>query len=239
MFRFYQNTAKTSISQSWSELQAVAKPINTANSIQVLLVKINGQVYSLLMSQLFNILKVTSDEPHFTKQTKLNGKPCTVVEYRSQFVPVISLAKVLLMPEVTPLEQSEILLSGKLTTSNTLAQVYGLCVDTVLTVHISKLEDLRSLPSWLYQKNLGKILIGALLVEPQIINPESEELGVIQHDITPVKNLLFDEDSAKLDRKAELYYRYTVNSQQKIEQDNRRPIMLLNLDAIRSQLYGE
>jgi chemotaxis signal transduction protein len=225
--------------QNWAELQATAKRNNTANNVQVLLVKVNEQIFGLLMSQLYNILRIDSAEPRILRQTTLNGKPCTVVEHRSQFVPVLSLSKVLLLNKPLPVDQSEILLSGKLTGNNYLAQVFGLSVDSVLTVHAFKKEDLRYLPKWLCQERLGNIIIGALLAKPEIISADSNELGIIQHDITPVTTIIEEESRRKADHKAEIYNRYVMQSQQKAEQDNRRPIILLNLDTIRLQLYGE
>lgn len=231
--------APKSPNQSWTDLQAVVKRNNAANSVQVLFVCAGGQIFGLLMSQLFNILKVDGDEPRLTRQTKLNDKDCTVVEHRGQFVPVVSLSKVLLMENHLPVEKSEILLTGKLRGNSTLLQVYGLCVDSVMTVHSFRREDLRHLPDWLYKKRLGNILIGAILVEPNLIVLDTSETEVVPVSEPLSNGLLNNAERVKPDRKAALYNSFVIQSQPKVEQDVRRPVMLINLDTIRSQLYGE
>lgn len=234
---------------SWFEEQRKTN-ISKLNGVQILLVQANGQVFALLMSQLFNILRPEAGRLKIRGEFTREDKLWTEVEYRLQVLPVLPITSALLIEtEPVPLEQCEILMSGCVTqNTNVLEQVFGLAVERVLTVHFFRMEEMRRLPSWLYQKRLGNLIIGAVLVKRELLdNKQAEQISsendsaawqsgdAALFDLETDKNLRFR--STRTERKADVYNRYLNNSVSNKEQDQHRPVILLNLDALRSQLY--
>ncbi len=169
----------------YGELGATSTTNPRQNSVEIVLVKAAHQPFGLLMTQVYNIVRPTSEgirvqqwpDPH-------NGRPWAEIDYNGGRLRVLELAAMLQMPLVEPIDRSKIVLTGQMKPDGSLDSPFGLAVDDVIAVRGVALDNLRLMPGWLCQKRLGRLIWGMALLDRESL--AQEETGAF---LTPV-NLL-------------------------------------------------
>lgn len=221
-----------------------SSPITHHSSlIELVLVKVAHQPFGLLMSQVYNIVRPEDRGVKLLKHpTSGEGREWGEIEYRGQTLKVLELARMLHLSLVEPLERSQILLGGKLSAGGAIIEPFGVACDDIIVITTVNSEDLRTVPGWLFYKRLGKLVWGAALLERELLVTQDEvegipgdllvgapvrgdELSILGQPVTfTTPHLNPAPSSGRLMREAK-------------PKDERRPVMLLDLDVLRRRIY--
>lgn len=216
-----------------NNLSLVTQP---SSLIELVLVKVAHQPFGLLMNQIFNIVRPEDRGVRVKQPPALEkGREWGEIEYRGQTLKVLELARLLHLPLVEPIERSQILLGGKLTTSGAIIEPFGVACDDIIIITAVPKEDLRPVPGWLFQKRLGKLIWGAALL--------NRELLVTQHDIEGIPGDLLVGAALRGDRLGLLGQPATASSEGRLMReakpvDERRPVLLIDLEILRRRIYN-
>ena len=207
------------------------------NQVELILIEVTHQPFGILMSQVYNIINPDGQALKIRQAPKPElGQEWGEIEYRRQVLPIIELARLLYLPLVEPLEESQVLLSGEFQSDGPLRQSFGVACNDILNVVKLPIEDLRPVPAWLFHKRLGKLIWSVALLEPELLmqrysieglslNFGRSELPAVELEAVVSSRLMPDSRYWKAERKREVK-----------PKDERQPILLLDLEAIRQRM---
>ncbi|MEI6043525.1 MAG: chemotaxis protein CheW [Chloroflexota bacterium] len=211
--------------------------------VEVILVKVAHQPFGLLMSQVYNIVRPDNGEVTL-RQHHTKGQTWREIEYRGEFLKIVELDRILYLSQGEPLELEyrQILLSGRIHPSGLMVEPFGVLCDEILVITSISTDDLRPIPGWLFKKRLGKLIWGAALLKPEVLVEKYDLQGLSDNVLDGKGSNLTHQNfpvfatppSVGQPKGSTTSLLHTAQS----NQDERRPVMLLDLEILHRRIYN-
>ncbi len=243
-------------------------PRNPTGRVELILIRASHQPFALLMSQVYNIVRPGPDGIEVLRQPNLkHNRSWGEVLYQGEAIRVMELPVMLKLPLVEPIQRSRVLLSGTFRADGGIEAPFGVAIEDILAVKNVAYDDIRLLPKWL-ARDLNGLLWGAALMDRETLAKEGA-LEIIKNEaqLEPVSFAQYAENDEELSRVAltesevlgdpltppptNTMPAYNHNNEQLLHElrfsgkfvhvqlDERRPVMILNLDALKRIIYQE
>jgi|GEM_PF-1783317 len=234
--------------------------------VEFILIRSSHQPFALLMSQIYNIVRPGPDGIEVLRQPNLkHNRSWGEVLYQGSAIRVMELPVMLKLPLVEPIQRSRVLLSGTFRPDGGIEAPFGVAIEDVLAVKSVSYDDIRLLPKWL-ARNLNGLLWGVVLMDRETLAKEGaleiikneaqlEPLSFAEYAENPEDLLrialaepevLLDSDGNISADRSPVYNNEQLLHELRfsgkfvhVQQDERRPVMILNLDALKRVIYQE